>query len=77
MLDPLKKHSDHSSSRAVVTPAEALRRLQREGISIKGWAESRGFHFTVVYSVLSGRRKCMRGQSHEVAVALGIKDPGK
>lgn len=77
MPDPLKNQSDPNSRRAVVTPAEALKRLRREGLSIKGWAQSKGFHFAVVYSVLSGRRKCMRGQSHQVAVALGLKDPGK
>lgn len=56
-----------------VTPAEALKRMRADGTSIKAWAESRGFHSSVVYSVLSGRRKCLRGQSHQVAIALGIK----
>jgi len=32
-----------------------------------------GFSETLVHEVLTGRRPCKRGQSHNIAVALGMK----
>lgn len=43
------------------------------GTSVSEWARVRGFSAVLVYQVLDGRRKCMRGQSHQIAVALGLK----
>lgn len=43
------------------------------GISMKSWAEARGFNPTLVYQILTGRRKCLRGQSHNIARELGMK----
>ena len=43
------------------------------GISVAEWARVRGFSTALVYQVLEGRRKCMRGQSHRIALALGLK----
>lgn len=43
------------------------------GISMKSWAEARGFNPDLVYQVLTGRRKCLRGQSHAIAKELGMK----
>lgn len=43
------------------------------GISIAAWARSRGYSPQLVYQVLTGRNPCSRGQSHAIAVALGIK----
>jgi gp16 family phage-associated protein len=56
-----------------MSAADALRRMHDDGVTIKTWAESHGFQSSIVYSVLSGRRKCLRGQSHQIAVALGLK----
>lgn len=55
------------------TVAEAWALLREQGISARGWAVENGFEPTLVYSILSGTRKCLRGKSHEVAKALGIK----
>ncbi len=33
----------------------------------------KGFTPALVYSVLKGERKCLRGQSFKIAVALGIR----
>lgn len=55
------------------TAAEVWALLREQGISARGWALENGFEPTLVYSVLSGTRKCLRGKSHEVAKALGIK----
>lgn len=56
------------------TPEQARAELQRQGISISQWAASNGFSVPLVFEVLNGRRKCVRGQSHNIAVALGLKD---
>lgn len=47
--------------------------FEDSGISVAEWARARGFSTSLVYQVLEGRRKCVRGQSHQIAVALGIK----
>lgn len=46
------------------------------GTNVKQWALAHGFNPGLVYSVLRGERKCLRGQSHQVAVALGLKSSG-
>lgn len=53
---------------------EVKREFQRAGISIRAWAKTNGFEYQAVYGVLSGRFKGGRGNSHRIAVALGLKD---
>ena len=43
------------------------------GETILDWAKQHGFRPSVVYQVLSGRTLAIRGESHHVAVALGLK----
>jgi len=59
----------------VVGTSAARELFEITGISVAEWARVRGFSTGLVYQVLDGRRKCMRGQSHQIAVALGLK-PG-
>ena len=47
--------------------------FRAKGIAINQWSEERGFNTSLVYAVLQGKRKCLRGQSHQIAVALGLK----
>jgi len=47
--------------------------IEQSGISIAEWARFNGFSTGLVYQVLEGRRKCMRGQSYRIAVALGLQ----
>jgi gp16 family phage-associated protein len=56
------------------TPEEAKAELQRQGVSISSWASANGFSTNLVFEVLAGRKKCLRGQAHNIAVKLGIKD---
>lgn len=44
------------------------------GVNISEWARERGFNVSAVHNVLGGHRSCRRGASHQIAVALGIKD---
>ncbi len=55
------------------TASEVWRQLRADGVSAQKWAQDHGFEPSLVYSVLSGERKCIRGKSHEIAKALGIK----
>lgn len=47
--------------------------FEDSGISVAEWARARGFSSGLVYQVLEGHRKCLRGQSHRIAIALGLK----
>jgi len=53
---------------------QAWERFRRNGITVAQWAKANGFEKSLVYAVLRGR-KCLRGQSHDIAVALGLKQP--
>lgn len=63
-----------------MTQAHSRRRLRRwfeaQGVSVSGWARSEGLPVSVVYALLSGRTRGLRGKAHRAAVALGLKaDP--
>jgi gp16 family phage-associated protein len=53
---------------------EAQQWFRDRGKTVVDWALERGFNPTLVYTVLQGRRKCLRGQSFRIAVALKIKN---
>ncbi|MBK9236731.1 MAG: DNA-binding protein [Rhodoferax sp.] len=44
-----------------------------DGLSVADWARARNFSLPLVYAVLTGRSKGTRGESHRIAVALGLK----
>jgi gp16 family phage-associated protein len=48
--------------------------IDESGVSISEWARSNGFAAGLVYAVLKGKRKCQRGQSYRIAVALGLRE---
>jgi len=43
------------------------------GLSIAAWARAHGYSAQLVYQVLGGRKRCLRGLSHQIAVELGLK----
>lgn len=53
----------------------ARREFQARGLSVAEWARRHGYSTALVYQVLAGKKRCLRGQSHAVAVSLGLK-PG-
>ncbi|MEG1971297.1 MAG: DNA-binding protein [Burkholderiaceae bacterium] len=65
------------------TAGEARQALQDKGVSITQWALANRFSPNLVFEVLGGRKKGVRGQAHNIAVKLGIKhgevcsDPSK
>jgi gp16 family phage-associated protein len=56
------------------TADEVRAEFHRQGISISRWALANSFSTNLVFEVLSGRKKCTRGQAHNIAVKLGLKD---
>ncbi len=55
------------------TPEQVRAELQRKGVSVTQWAIANGYSPNNVFDVLGGRKKCIRGQSHDIAVKLGLK----
>lgn len=57
------------------TPAEVRAWFSLQGLSIAAWARGHGVAPTLVYDIVGGRhiRRCLRGDSHRVAVLLGLK----
>ena len=58
---------------ALKTPQEVREELRRKGVSITQWAVGNKFSPNLVFAVLSGSRTPTRGQTHNIAVALGLK----
>ncbi|NYT80903.1 DNA-binding protein [Alcaligenaceae bacterium] len=48
--------------------------FQATGVPIAQWAVANGFSPTMVYHILSGTRKGLRGEAHNIAVKLGLKE---
>jgi len=63
-----------SKAKKVKTLKEVRDEFHRSGKSVMTWAKEHGFTVNLVYEVLNGKRKCFRGQSHRIAVRLGVKD---
>jgi gp16 family phage-associated protein len=59
----------------VCTVADVRAEFKRRGISVSEWARVRGVSAQLTYQILAGRKAAVRGQSHEIAVLLGLK-PG-
>jgi len=62
-------HSESLKARALHIRAQFV----ASGTNISEWARDRGFSVSLVQSVLAGNRPCRRGESHRIAVALGLK----
>ncbi len=55
------------------TPEQAREWLDYHGISVSQFAREHGFSRAIVYELLAGRKRGLRGQAHNIAVALGMK----
>lgn len=56
------------------TAPEAKVWLQYQGISVSQWAREHNVSAALVFEILSGRKKCHRGMSHNIAIQLGMKE---
>ena len=55
------------------TPEEAKDWLSHQGISAADFCRQHGLPTSLVYEILNGRKRCLRGMSHNIAVLLGMK----
>lgn len=55
------------------THDEARAWLSYQGISVAQWARENQVGHSLVREILAGRKKCLRGTSHNIAVLLGMK----
>lgn len=62
-----------STPHPIRSPEECRSLIEGTGISIAEWARENRFSSGLVYQILEGKRRCLRGQSHKIAVALGLK----
>lgn len=59
--------------KAPLTPEQVKARLRARGITTTAWAREHGYSPRKVIRLLNGYEKGHYGQSHEIAVALGLK----
>lgn len=55
------------------TPEQVRDYFEQSEESMADWARARGFSVVLTRMVAAGQRKCLRGQSRQIAVALGMK----
>lgn len=55
------------------TAAEARAWFSEQGLSISEWCREHGFGLSLTRQILAGGKPCHRGQSHQIAVKLGMK----
>jgi|CXWL01.1.fsa_nt_gi gp16 family phage-associated protein len=53
---------------------DVKRELIKKGIPIATWAKENGINPTVAYALLNSKTKGNRGQAHQAAVLLGLKE---
>ena len=56
------------------TPDQVRADFIDRGVSIASWAIANGFSYNLVLETLAGRKKGLRGESHKIAVKLGLKE---
>lgn len=49
--------------------------FRANGVSVAAWSRNHGFTLPLVYAVLHGRSRALRGESYKIAVALGLRPP--
>lgn len=59
---------------APLTPEQARRALDHQGVSIAEFARTHSLNKNLVSDLLNGRKKGRRGEAHRAAVLLGIKE---
>ena len=62
-----------AGNQSIRTPEEIREELAACGISISSWARANGYSPELVRQILTGRIQCLRGQSHNAAIDLGLK----
>ena len=61
-------------STRIRTIEEVRAEFSRKGISFSNWAKMHGIRPPIVYDLINGRTVGNRGDAHNAAVLLGLKD---
>ena len=56
-----------------LSAAEVKTRLRERGLTLKQWAEKRGYPYDTVSCVVRGINRGTYGMGHRIAVELGLK----
>lgn len=67
----------HETSTMSKTASQVRAEFIARGETVTEWAKRNGFPVTSVRAVLSGHNEGRYGQSHRIAVALGMKEQPK
>jgi len=70
-MSKMDKANDRSGN--IKSTDEVRAAFVAHGQTISHWARMNGFSVNLVFDILGGRKKCLRGQSHRIAVRLGLK----
>lgn len=72
---PPQKGVETRATAPLKTPEQVRAEFEHRGESISSWARKHKFNPTLVFDIVNGngRRKCRIGQSHRIAVLLGLK----
>jgi len=73
-MQPKKRHQRIGENPPLKTRAEVQQDFQQRGASIRAWAIQHKRDPLIAAGVISGRLKGMRGEAHNVAVLLGLKE---
>ena len=63
-----------AKAQKIKTPQQVREELKSKGMPIAEYARQKSLDLQLVYDILSGRNKATYGESHRIAVALGIKN---
>lgn len=69
-MSQLRVSTDVDLPRRIAAVRAAMR---ANGVNVSEWARDHGFDVRLVHQVLRGNRACRFGESHRIAVALGVK----
>lgn len=72
-MQKFPKHDCQQLQQELMSPAQVQALFRESGVTVADWANRNGFSPPLVYAVMKGKRKCLRGESHHIAVALGMK----
>jgi gp16 family phage-associated protein len=73
LKDALAANQPAQKPASLKTRVEVEQDFQRRGASIRAWAIAQGVDPVIASHVVSGRLKGLRGESHNIAVLLGLK----
>jgi gp16 family phage-associated protein len=66
-------HATTNQAEPLRSAGQVRHEFEIRGLSVAAWARTHVYSSALVNQVLSGRKRCLRGQSHEIAVRLGLK----